>query len=144
MALSDEVKARFDATMLVQLTNADPAATTINDTILDAAAADTIGEFQRVARFEFDLTQAHHVSLCVKGVMYHLMMYKNLDSRNRDKFESDFYGGCGALSRLGYTNPATTSTLENKRDRQNALPDMNKRKLIFGRGVVNKVNEFND
>ncbi len=144
MALIDEVKRRHGENFLRQLTNEDAAATTINDTILQAACDDAVAEFQRVARQTFDVGLSHHVSLGVKGAMYHLFYYKGHDDRQRDKYERDFYGGLGNLSNIAYTLAETTSTLDVKQDQVGANSDMSNRNRIFGRRRVQGLNEINE
>ena len=78
--LGDAVTARDTAGRLVNLTNASSssgrAATTVNDTVLQAAVADASAEFKTKAGVTFDGTDAQHLQIAVPGVWAFLALWK--------------------------------------------------------------------
>jgi hypothetical protein len=90
MTLSTEVQARLGTDLLVQLTNPDdPAATSINTTILTAACDDTEGEFLS-AGIALDITDKRHLSVAVDGVRWKLYDYKAPFTEAAKSFEVRF------------------------------------------------------
>lgn len=75
MTLSAEVSTRYGDDILVPLTNPNnPAATTVNATVLAAACADVQARFVlRAASVAFDLNDSNHVAIAVEGVIGFLM-----------------------------------------------------------------------
>jgi len=66
--LANAVKARFGGQYLIEITNNDSSATTVNDAVLECACDDAIGEFNRVTGDEYDSTIKAHTSIVIKGV----------------------------------------------------------------------------
>lgn len=93
--LGDAVTARDTAGRLINLTNAATssgrAATTVNDTVLQAAVADASAKFARIAGVTFDATNALHLSIAVPGVWAYLHLWKGQDGAQAemDRFEKD-------------------------------------------------------
>ncbi len=68
--LADAVEARYSSEVLRQLTNPyEPEAVAIDDTKLEAAAAEVAGWFPIYVQAELDLTNAVHLSVAVDGVV---------------------------------------------------------------------------
>lgn len=81
MALSTNVQARYGAQYLVNLTNpADPAATSINSSVLTAACDDTESDFVTYAGSTYDESTvtnslaAQFISVAVEGVVAKLAL----------------------------------------------------------------------
>lgn len=90
MALSDEVVARYSAQRLLNLTNPDnPAATSNNATTLAAACTDAAADFKILAGVVFDVTDARHVSVAVRGVIAYLYQY--MDNAAKAPAMADFH-----------------------------------------------------
>jgi hypothetical protein len=76
MALWDEVKLRYPARVLKELTTVDlPGATAIDDTRGTQAATDTEAWFKRVAQLVYDNTDADHKAVAVRAVYVLLREY---------------------------------------------------------------------
>lgn len=76
MALWDEVKLRYSAQSLKELTNVDlPGATSVNDTKGTQVATDTEAWFKRVAQIEYDNTDADHKAVAVRACYVLLREY---------------------------------------------------------------------
>ena len=81
MTLAANVQTRYGAQFLVNLTNpADPSATSVNTTVLDAAADDTEADFVIYSGVTYDETPAtnplaaQHVAVGVEGVVAKLAL----------------------------------------------------------------------
>lgn len=76
MALSDEVIARFSTQRLKNLTNPDaPSATSYDATRLATACTDAAADFEIYAGTVFDVTDARHVPVAIRGVVAYLHTY---------------------------------------------------------------------
>lgn len=76
MALWDEVKLRYSARTLKELTNVDlPGATAIDDTKGTQVATDVEAWFKRVVQADYDNTDADHKAVAVRAVYVLLREY---------------------------------------------------------------------
>ncbi len=76
MALLDEVENRIPESTLVQLTNNDDSSpSTVDEYRLILACNDIQAKFETLTGTPFDITDQHHVELCVIGVVVKLQMY---------------------------------------------------------------------
>lgn len=79
MALADDVTARIEEQLLIELTNKDSrTATTINTTLLALAVTDTEAAFTLYAETAYDSTDDVHVMLGVQGVIAALEAYTRI------------------------------------------------------------------
>ena len=75
MALKDEVKARFSVQQLANLTNPQNSGiSTIDDTRLDKAVADTQADIEIYAGVVYNNADARHVATAIIGVQEYLRM----------------------------------------------------------------------
>lgn len=78
MALVDDFKVRYSTTAVLNYSNPDdPAATSNDDTRLNAAAADAESRFEIVTGESYDSANADHVAFAVPGVLVILQLYQN-------------------------------------------------------------------
>ncbi len=92
MALSDEVKTRVGATLLIQLTNQNtPGSGSIDDTVLDAAAADAEAEFAIETGVAYDNSIASHVMAGVKGTLYFLHEFIEASPASQDRRKTRWF-----------------------------------------------------
>lgn len=148
MSLADEIKNRLggaNSSRLVQLTNFDSSAITIDDTVLDSASQDAIAEFQRITGLSFDINNKTHVAICVQGVLFFLENYKGRSAGIISEHRSQFYGSCSRLREVVYIMPATNSILLPSQERANARFDMDRKASVFGDRIrVIKVGDVNE
>lgn len=130
-ALSTAVQTRFGSDILIQLSNSVSTATTINTTVLTAACEDAIGEFERVTTIAHDTSNASHLSVLIKGVLYFLEYYKSRDSAVSNNRGKDFFLACNGLKKGAYLDVATNSNLTVKRESSGSMSDMDKLKTIW-------------
>lgn len=130
--LSVYVKERIGSDRLKQLTNYSATATTINDTVLDAASSDAIGYFQINSGYEPEASIRLHIAILVQGVQYFLEAYKGRDSSLISTQEKMFYMSCKGLRDRIYSPTSTTSNLTMTREKNGTRPDMDR-----GRRVLN-------
>lgn len=84
--LSAEVQTRISSKKLVHLTNQDDTtATSVNSTVLDAAATDAAAEFYETVGVALDTSDAAHVAAGVDGVLHYLHAYQGLETDNAQK-----------------------------------------------------------
>lgn len=114
MALSDEVKSRYPAGRLAQLTNPGASAEdTTTDATLDLAADDVEADFEIIAGVEYDNTDARHVSVAVEGVIAKLYMRTEAPG-NQEQRHVRYVERLEALARVTGRDrilPKTTSVL---------------------------------
>lgn len=130
-ALSTAVQARIGSDYLIQITNATSSATSINTTVLDSACADSIGDFERVSRIAHDTSNASHLAILVKGVIYFLETYKGRDSGFIDKRGKDFYSALSSLQKGTYVEMTTNSNLTVTREQSGTRSDMDKLRTVW-------------
>ena len=114
MALADEVKNRHGGATsqrLIQLTNDDPTATTINATVLDAACVDAEGLFEDIVGVQADITQKNHLYILVQAVIAFLENYKSRDSNILTQRWKNVIGSMKGMRSRGYILPETNSVL---------------------------------
>lgn len=100
MALADDVTARIEDQLLIELTNPDSrTATTINSTLFALVVTDTESSFLLYAETTYDSTNDVHVMLGVQGVMALLESYTRLGKLGGESW-TDFLA---ALDRLRLT-----------------------------------------
>jgi len=133
MALIDDVKLRLGATSayLVQVTNFDPSATTVNADILQAACDDSEGLFEDIAGIEADNTNKVHLPNLINGVHYFLESYKGRDSSISMGLYKRLVGGLKAFRGRQVVLAQTNSPLQPTAERQNAKPDFDRSNAIY-------------
>lgn len=129
--LSIEVKKRIGVDRLVQLTNYLSSATTVNDTVLDAAGEDAIGAFRVNSGFEPNSSFYTHISILVKGVQFFLESYKGRDSGLLSNMEKAFFLDCRALREKSYSPASSNSNLTVDRERVGTRPDMQRNRPVL-------------
>ena len=129
--LSIKVKSRIGSDRLKQLTNYDSTATTINDTVLDAASEDAAGQFRYVSGFEPDTDNFAHVAILVKGVQYFCEFYKGRDSAIISSLEKVFIRDCMSLREKQWVPPGSNSTMTIDREASGTRPDMDPNKQFW-------------
>lgn len=88
MPLDAHVQDRVSDQLLIELTNqGNPAATTINATVLGAAVTDTEGEFLIDVGIPYDDADAAHVQAAVMGVVWFLHSYTGITGRNAEAMQ---------------------------------------------------------
>jgi hypothetical protein len=138
MALIDEVKKRHGGTSsarLIQLTNDDTSATTINDDILDAACDDAIAMFHDVVGIEFDDTNNTHVYIAVQAVILFLEEYKSRDAGILLGRRKSVFAALSGLRGRVYITAQTNSVLAPSKETSGAKPDMDKSRQAFTSNV---------
>jgi hypothetical protein len=81
MALSDEVIARYSAQRIIEWTNPDAtSALSADATRLARACTDAQAEFEIRCGVAFDVTDARHVAVAVRGVRAYLLSYTDSPS----------------------------------------------------------------
>ena len=133
-AISTAVQERIGADRLIQLTNYDTTATSINTTVLNAACQDAIGEFERITGMAHDSSNASHVVILVLGAQYFLEMYKGRDNAIMANHQRNFYTACQKFRDLLLVTPASSSVLEASRDSAGSRPDMDRAKNLWRAG----------
>lgn len=129
--LSAEVQIRISNTLLVQLTNKhETAPSTVNTTILDAAAEDASAEFEIETGVALDTSIKSHVAAGVQGTIYYLHEYNDVSGaahdRRRQRWENvlrKLEGTVGAGTKI---LPSSTSTLEESEQPDGRRPDFDR------------------
>lgn len=144
-ALSTAAQVRISSQALIQLTNDDATATSINTTRLDACCSDAIGDFESITGMTHDTSIAAHLSTLVTGVLYYLEKYKCREGALMNSHMKQFYGACEGFRRRAWASPSTTSTLTPTRDTTGATPDMDRSKKVWqSGGTVYSPQEYAD
>ena len=146
MSISQKVQDRFGNQRLVELTNPDnSSATTINQTMLDAAIDDAQGLFEQESGIALDENNKAHVKCIITGVLYFLELYKGRDAGIMKQYQRTFLGDLQALRKKVYIAPQTNSQLKPSRERANQLPDMDPMQPAFRGGVSSsRLREYAD
>ena len=124
MALTDKVTTRIATSRLVQLTRPEATnATTVDTTILAAAAADAEAIIEVKAGVEYDDTDARHVATAIEGVVLHLERYAG--RRDNDRWEAWMRDveSLGRVTGRDRILPETNSKMEPTEERQGTKPD---------------------
>lgn len=130
-ALSAAVQERMETQWLIQATNGNSSATSINTTKLEAACQDAIGVFERVAGITADTANTAHIPILVEGVLYFLEKYKSRDGAMINAHQKSFFAGCKDLKSLGWISPVSTSNLTPTREQVGSRPDMDRAKKMW-------------
>ena len=130
-ALSAATQVRISPDRLKQLSNYDPSATTINTTVLEAACADSIGDFENITGILHDTDNPSHLSILIKGVQYYLEMYKGRDSAMIQGLAKSFQIDCNKLRERSYIHARTNSRLSPSKESYNQRPDMDRSLKIW-------------
>lgn len=128
------VKVRISSQILKEFSNENATATTINDTVLEAAAADSIGEFERVTGKLHDVTNASHLAILVRGTVYFLEFFKSRDTAMLKGRQSDFYGALTNFRKLATQLATSNSNIDFEREASGTQADMAKERKVFNRG----------
>lgn len=134
-ALLTAFQGRISAERRKNLTNADvPTATTENTTISGYAETDVSNTFVHLTGVPFDSTDAEHLAIGVKGMVYYLYTYKGLPlDKAGEAAKRDYEQACDRFTHtrgaLAWQSPITDSTLAPSRDPDNALPYFDRKNL---------------
>ena len=128
MTLVAAVTTRIPNSRLVQLTNqGDRSASTVDSTILAAAAADAEAEFYQLVGVLFDSTVPAHLTSGVWGCLYYLESYAAGETAATESLRKRWQMGCTRLAKsLGADRPLipqTLSPLEYDEDATTRRPD---------------------
>jgi hypothetical protein len=143
--LADAVQDRFDTQFLLEVTNQDPNATTINTTKLEAAVTDTIGYFQLETGITFDETNITHIAYCIDGVVAKLEHYKSRDGNIMTTRWKNFLGALRSMRTKVAPLPKTNSKIRPTKDQNTVRPDMDRNHPAFQYGSRNsntQIQEF--
>ena len=89
MALADEVTARFENQLLIELTNKDSrTATTVNTTLLALAVTDAESAFKVYSETTYDGDEGTHVLLGIQGVIAALEAYTRIGHLGGESWEA--------------------------------------------------------
>lgn len=138
MALVDEVKKRHGGTTssrLIQLTNDDTTATTINDDVLDSACEDAIAMFKDVVGLDFDDTNSVHIYIGVQAVILFLEEYKSRDAGILSGRRKSVFAALSGLRGRVYITAQTNSVLTPSTEKSGSKPDMDKSRQAFTSNV---------
>ncbi|RLD10051.1 MAG: hypothetical protein DRI56_03245 [Chloroflexota bacterium] len=135
------VQNRFATQLLIELTNSSNSATTIDTDVLEAAASDAIGEFERVTGIAHDDNNASHVAILCRGTVYFLEFYKARDTSLIKWRSGDFYGALLGIRKAVYAEAASNSNLTVVRERSGTRPDMDSARLVFGKRRVSGIRD---
>ena len=127
------VQSRLSSQQLIELTNHSSAATTIDSTVLTAAASDAIGDFERVVGTPHDATNASHLAILCIGTHYFLELYKGRDTSLIKFRQNVFFGAMTNFRRLAAMEAASNSNLDYDRERAGTRPDMDRRRRVWGK-----------
>ena len=133
-ALGDAMKVRIGNERLAQLTNDDPTATTIDDTVLEAAVDDAVGDFERITGLPMDATNKSHVTILIKGILWKLEDYRGRDGGIVTGHAKSFLGACAGFRKTIPFTPVTSGTLQPSTEKANARPDMDRKKAVWRYG----------
>lgn len=116
MALWDEVKLRYSATMLAELTNVDlPGSSSTDDTKGTQAATDAVKWFKRGTQLEYDSADQEHVAIAIRATIVLLKEYSGRFSDVIEREKKDVKDDMEELRNLGpgkRITPATDSELD--------------------------------
>lgn len=116
MALWDEVKLRYSAQLLIELTNVDlPGGDTVDNTKGTQAATDAEKWFKRGTQLAYDNTDAEHVAIAIRATVTLLKEYSGRFSDVVEREKKDIKEDMDELRNLGpgkRITPATDSELD--------------------------------
>lgn len=143
IALSAKVEERMKLQQIIEYTNDDNDATTINYIRFYACCDDAIGKFRIQAKTEPDMENATHIHILSSGVLYLLALYSGRDSALLKTWSGFFFGGMKDLAMKHYPLAISNSKLQQSQELSGVLPDMDRRRRVFltGRGGANYPSE---
>jgi len=130
------VTTRLGNNRMVQLTNDDPSATTIDSVVLLAACSDAIGDFERMTGVTEDSTNITHMALLVQGAQCFLEDYKSRDGGIMNSRMKRFVAACKDLGRRVYSTATSNSPLQSSTQRQGSRPDMDRKNKVWSAGTI--------
>jgi len=139
MALIDKVKTRLgeDSSYLIELTNHDPTANTVNEDVLEACCEDAEGMFEDITGKIADPENKVHCSHLIDVVIYYLEQYKARDSSLLTGRRATIISNLSALRRrqslLATTNSKikkSTKTTDRLDFDRNSMPCQRKNNII--------------
>lgn len=134
-ALLTAFQGRISAERRKNLTNADvTTATSENTTISGYAETDVSSTFLHMTGVAFDATDAEHIAIGVKGMLYFLYTYKGLPlDKAGEAAKRDWESACERFTHtrgaLAWQSPITDSTLAPSRDPAGALPYFDRKNI---------------
>jgi hypothetical protein len=99
------IRNRIGPKKLIQMTNEDGNATSVNTTVLAAACDDTIGEFKRFTGTAIDVSYSSHVVIAMTGITAFLEQYKSRDSGVARSAMKDFVTSCYKYRSASWVTP---------------------------------------
>jgi len=135
--LAVEVQTRLggaSSRRLIELTNDDATATTINTDVLYSACDDALGDFRTGATVEPDLDIASHVVALFAGVVYYLEFYKGRNVGSLKIHENKFYAKLHDFIQKKTHLARSNSVLQQSTETNNALPDMDRARRVWKAG----------
>lgn len=119
--------------MLIQLTNNDPNATTINETVLTHCCNLAIGSFRVRSKLEPDTSTPNysHLDILTEGVFYFLETAKSRDSGMIELRGKNFRMGCQMLAE-GHYFPATIGVVPQRSEEYaTSYTDFDRNRIAF-------------
>lgn len=147
IALAVEVKIRLggaDSRRLIELSNDDGSATTINDDVLNVCCDDALGEFRIIAGAEPGLAFVTHLACLTSGVLYYLEYYKGRNVQQSIIERKKFFSSCKSINDRRYMLAQSSSPLSTSTQREGTRPDMDRAKNVWrvGRSHVRPVDSL--
>lgn len=146
-ALRAEIKTMVSGEVLVQVTNDDKDATTVNDTRLLAACERALGAFRYRSGHEPmpETPNYTHIEILELGVMYLLHQSKNFSSSVATDYKKEFVLACGKFRELSIIDADTSSKTVRTAEKSGSKPDMDLGKAVLsGRRNSFRANEINE
>lgn len=134
-ALLTAFQVRIPLQRRIELTNqGDATATSENTTVSGAAETDVTSTFLHLTGVAFDSTDAEHIAIGVKGMVYFLHEYRGLlATKGGQDASTSWRNACDAFCRtrgaLAWQSPQTDSQLTPSRDEPNSLPYFDRKNL---------------
>jgi hypothetical protein len=144
MALIDEVKTRLGASSayLIELTNQDPSAVTVNDSMLQACCDDAEGMFEDITGIVPVISNRVHLSHLIDVVIYYLEQYKARDSSLLTGRRATIISNLSALRRRQSLLATTNSKIQKKTDVSDTL-DFDRNRMPCQR-KINAIRRYNE
>lgn len=146
MTLASEVQARHGGATsqrLIQLTNDDSTATTINTTVLNAAAVDAQGLFEDISGITLDITQKNHLYVAINATIMFLEEYKSRDGNILTMRRKSVLGALAGMRKRAYIMPDTNSNLVARKNDE-TYGDMDTRRAAFQSRKSARIEEYID
>lgn len=132
--------------LLIRLTNSAGSASSINDTVLSAAATKAEGRFRIETGLDPDADTDWHQGALAAGTIYYLEFAKRTDAALVAAALKEFIDACKAIRGKAATTMGTSSTLSPKAEKVGNRPDLDRDgfvgDLYEGRSSANRINDY--